>query len=63
MNSWDVVNSVMGYVSFTITGVRCETFLTEVMKNNLDIWAIKRIDAVTISAKTRSIIYLSLIHI
>ncbi|PWM46597.1 MAG: hypothetical protein DBX47_02115 [Clostridiales bacterium] len=62
MNSWDVVNSVMGYVSFTITGVRCETFLTEVMKNNLDIWAIKRIDAVTISAKTRSIIYKEIEH-
>ncbi len=57
MNAWDIVNSVMGYVAFTVTGVRCEAFLTEVMKNNLDVWAIRRVDEVTITAKTRGIVY------
>jgi len=48
-----VVNRILGYITFTVTGAQTERFLTLVMKTNTDIWSVRRLDAVTVRACAR----------
>lgn len=51
----DAVNYMLGYSAIEICGVSCERFLTKVMRDNLCVWGIERIDACTLHAKCRMV--------
>ncbi len=53
----DLVNVVLGYIEFEVTGAECERFLTKVMRDNLCVWAIERVDGCTLRAKCRMVDY------